>query len=263
MDGARVLITGASRGIGRAVAVRLAREGYDVIGTALPEETVEAPPEGVELMRMTLNDEASIDACVKKAGQIDILINNAGVSQIGPVEEVPVDRLKTLFQTNFFGTVRLTRAFLPGMRQRGRGIIINIGSMAGRFHVPFQSAYVASKSALAGWSGSLRHEVVNHGIKVILIEPNDIRTAIEPELVLKPGSDYEKDVRTMKGVRDANMAKAPGPEVVADHIVKIIKKKHPKPAYAVGGLGPLFVFLKRFLPDRAVERLVRGNYHLN
>ena len=256
----RVLITGASRGIGAAIARACSRLGYEVIGTALPGETIEESIDGVTYLRLNLNDDASIATCAKEAGAVDVLINNAGVSQIGPVEETPVDNYRSLFQTNVVGAIQMTQAVLPSMRERRKGVIINIGSMAGRFAVPFQSGYVASKFAATGWTWSLRNEVRRFGIKVIVIEPNDIRTTIEPAYFVNPKSEYSSDIQKVKGVRDANMAHAPGPEVVAEKVVKILRKKRPAPIYVVGGMGPMMAFAKRLLPDKVVETLVRRTY---
>lgn len=263
MEGGSVLVTGASRGIGAAIARYLSRRGYRVYGTSRHPELSGNLAEQVEFVRLDLNDLRSIDSCIQRVGELDILINNAGQSQFGPAEEYPLDRTESLFQTNFFGPIRLIQGFLPGMRKRRHGFILNIGSMAGKFAVPFQSGYVASKFALAGYTWALRSEVVPYGIKVVVLEPNDIRTDIEPDLVMSEQSDYRQSVRKFQAVRDAKMASAPQPEIVAKKVARILKTKSPKPFYTVGGLGPLMVFVKRFLPDRMVESLVRRSYGLN
>lgn len=258
----RVLITGASKGIGRAIALALNNLDYTVIGTWYPFDKTDDRIKNIAYIPLDFNDKRSIDTCVQSVKEVDILINNVGQSQIGPAEELSLDKVREHFQVNLFGMIQLTQAFLPGMRERKRGKIINIGSLAAKFAVPFQSTYVASKSAVAGFSWALRNEVADYGIKVVVIEPNDIRTDIQPSLVLGEDSVYRDSVKKMKRVRDANMAKAPGPEIVARNVVKILKKKNPKPCYTVGGMGPLFVFLKRFLPDKTVEKMVRKNYKL-
>jgi len=168
-----------------------------------------------------------------------------------------------MFQTNLFGMIKLTQAFLPDMRKKRRGTIINIGSMVGKFAIPFQASHVASKSALAGFSWSLRNEVMNYGVKVVVIEPNDIRTTIEPEIIVNNNSEYKNNVFKSKEARDNKMTKAPSPEVVAKKVVRILKKKNPKPFYTVGGMGPFFVFCKRLLPDKVVEKLLKKDYKIN
>jgi short-subunit dehydrogenase len=262
MNQETVLVTGASRGIGEAIARALSRNGYKVIGTYLPAENIEEPIDGVDYIKLDLNDLKSVKACIEKIRDVDILINNAGQSQIGPAEEYPIDRSEELFQTNLFGAMRLILGFLPGMRERRKGVIMNIGSMAGEFAVPFQSVYVATKFALAGYTWALRNEVMKFGIRIVAILPNDIRTTITPDVCINDESEYREDMLQMKHVRDKNMEKAPGPEVVARKVMRILKKRRPKPFYAVGGMGPLFVFLKRLLPDRITETLVRKNYGL-
>ena len=258
----KVLITGASRGIGRSIALTLQGLGYSVVGTYYPFDKTDDRVENIEYLPLDFNDEDSISALTKKVKDVDILINNVGQSQIGPAEEIPVEKIRRDFQVNFFGMISLTQAFLPGMRERQRGTIINIGSMAGKFAIPFQSVYVATKAAVAGFSWALRNEVMNYGIKVVVIEPNDIKTTIEPFVVMGESSAYRDSVLKMKGVRDKNMAHAPGPEIVGKKVAKILKKNKPRPFYTVGGIGPLFVFLKRFFPDKLVEKLLKKNYGL-
>jgi short-subunit dehydrogenase len=263
MDSKKVLITGASKGIGKAIAKALLNLGYIVIGTSRDPENIKYKIEGLEYVKLDLNDEQSIEDCIEKIGRVDVLINNVGQSQIGAAEELSLEEIKKMFQTNLLGTIKLTQGFLPEMRKKRSGLIINIGSLVGRFAIPFQSIHAASKSALAAFSWSLRNEVMSYGVKVVVIEPNDINTTIEPEMTVNYDSEYEKNVLRSKEARDKKIAKAPGPEVVANKVVKILKKKNPRPFYAVGGMGPFIVFCKRLLPDKAVERLLRKNYKIN
>ena len=262
MDRQRVLITGASSGIGESVARLLVTEGYDVIGTYLYPEELDQAPEEVHYIQLDLNDPSSIDACIGQIDSIDILINNAGRSHIGPAEEFPLDRTRSLFETNCFGAIRMIQACLPGMREKRRGYILNIGSLAAQFAVPFQSGYVASKAALGGYTLSLRNEVASFGIRVVLLEPNDIRTRITPEIFIGEGSEYGVPVRRMEAVRNERMKKASSPEIVAKKVSRIIKKSRPGPYYSVGGHAPMLVFLKRFLSGRFVEKMVRNNYRI-
>lgn len=259
----RVLITGASRGIGRAVAKALNSLGYWVVGTSRDPGKIEDRIEGVEYIKLDLNDDNSIAECARSVGAVDILINNAGQSQIGPAEELPLKKIRRNFQVNLFGMIQLTQAFLPGMRKRGKGFVINIGSLAGKFAVPFQSSYVASKFALAGFSWTLRNEVMKYGIKVVVIEPGDIRTTLLPDLIVKDDSAYKDSVLKVKTSRDKKVYSGTSPEAIAEKVVKILRTNNPKPFYTVGGKGPLFVFLKRFLSDRFVEKLVRLRYGLS
>lgn len=255
-----VLITGASRGIGNAVAKKLSSLGYKVTGTSRHPQNTE--DDGMAFIPLDLADESSIENCIAQAGDIDILINNAGISQIGAVEELPVEKFKELFQVNLFGLMKLTQAFLPQMRKRKKGFIINIGSLAGRFAVPFQSSYVASKFALEGFSWSLRNEVKQYGIKVVVVQPNDISTAIEPETFMKEDSPYKKSIDRLSQHRSVSMAGAPGAEIVANKIVEILKMKSPKPFYAVGKNASLMLAAKRFVSNEALEKMIRSNYGL-
>jgi len=268
----RVLITGASRGIGLAISKALLEKGHAVIGTSraaasAPGTSGTIAPASFPMLQLNLSDSSSIAACVRQAGEIDVLINNAGISQMGAVEEIPVEKIRELFQTNFFGMIELTQAFLPQMRERRNGFIINIGSLAGKFAVPFRSSYVASKFALAGFSWSLRNEVMPIGIKVTVIEPSEIHTTIVPELFTKVGSEYAERLGKVKNARASNMANAPGPEVVAKKVADIIEEysgnsKQPAPFYVVGKNARLMIAAKRFVPDGLIEKMVRKSYGL-
>jgi NAD(P)-dependent dehydrogenase (short-subunit alcohol dehydrogenase family) len=134
--------------------------------------------------------------------------------------------------------------------------------MVGRFAIPFQSSYTATKFALSGFSQALRSEVRSHGIRVVVIEPNDVRTAIEPRIFSAAGSVYARAVGRMRKIRDSRMAEAPGPAMVAEKVAEVLEDPDPDPFYVVGGAGPLLAFLKRLLPDVLVERLVRRSYGL-
>ena len=260
MDMQKVLVTGASRGIGRAIALWLAENGYLVMGTSRSPEAIEENKRNLSYVRLDITDDGSITDCLNKCGDIDILINNAGQSLIGPVEDTPLSACRAVFDVNLFGLIELTRKILPGMRHRRYGYIVNIGSMAGRFAIPFQSVYSATKFAIEGFSWSLRNEVMKYGIRVVVIEPNDIRTSIEPSVYVRAASDYSADIRKVKKMREENMKNAPGPEVVARRVYQILQKKNPRPFYAVGRFGPALVFLKRFISDRAVERMLKSRY---
>jgi short-subunit dehydrogenase len=262
MKSQKVLITGASKGIGKAIAISLFNLGYHVIGTSRNPDKIKDKINGIEYIQLDLLDKKSIDECIQKVGIIDILINNAGQSQIGAAEEVPLEKVKDLFQINLFGIIKLTQGFLPGMIQNNNGFIINIGSLAGKFAIPFQSSYVASKFALNGFTWSLRNEVMKHGVKVVMLDPNDINTTIQPEIFLPKNSRYKNELSKMMAARAKSMSNASPPAIVAKEVMKILKKKNPKPFYAVGGMAPLLLFFKRFLPDKTVESILKKNYDL-
>lgn len=260
MKNKRVLVTGASKGIGKEIAKHLIREGYLVYGTSRNIELIEDKLPNLQYLRLELSSKESIMDCFLAVGEIDILINNAGQSQLGSVEETSMEKFESLFSINLFGMVSLTKLFVPVMRKRRSGVIINIGSLSGRFALPYFASYSSSKFAVHGYTQSLRYELMPFGIKVILIEPSDIKTSISPEIFTNPDSEYENIAESIRNVLWETMEKADDPTIVAKRIISVLKKESPKPAYAVGGSGPLLVFLKRLLPDKLVERFIRKRY---
>src|SRR5713101_3149810 len=176
------LVTGVSSGIGRAIAGLLSRHGFQVFGTARGNGGAKRALENVELVPVDVRNEESVDSCVRtvldRAGRIDALVNNAGYTLIGSLEETTIEEAKQLFETNFFGVLRMTQAVLPFMRGQRSGRIINIGSVVGFVPAPYQGIYCASKHALEGYSESLDHEVRQLGIRVSVIEPGFTRTNI-------------------------------------------------------------------------------------
>ncbi len=253
----RVLITGVSGGIGRSVAEYLIKEDkYEIIGTSRNIGSIHDKINGVSYIELDLLNDKSIRNCIITAGDIDILINNAGIVQLGPVEEIPLEKTRDLFETNFFGTVKLTSAFIKQMRVRREGYIINIGSLVDKLALPFISGYVASKSALAGFTLSLRKELIEYGVKVILIQPSDIKTSMNPEIYIKTNSVYEKKALRIKELEELNMAKAPEPKIVASLISKIINKENPRPVYSIGYIHNYLQFLIRILPSVLLEKVI-------
>lgn len=260
----RVLVTGASRGIGKAIAKRLNQIGYQVIGTSRDPKNINPDDkiEGVEYLELNLAEKSSIDRLVNLVGEIDVLINNAGISQLGPVEEIPIERIRNLFEINLFGVIRLIQGFLPGMRQRGSGTIINISSMAALTPVPFSSIYASSKAALDAFTKGLRGEVMKYGIKAVVISPFHIKTDIAQEVSIGKNSVYTETMQRVKAVRDRGIQEAPPPEVVADKVVQVLARKHPKHFYAVGHRAGLMEFLIRRLPQRMVENLTLKRFKI-
>lgn len=260
----RVLITGASSGIGRAIAGALIKEDYEVIGTSRHPEKILAENRiiGVEYQPLELTDELSITTLIKKVEQVDILINNAGLGQLVPVEEAPMERVRNLFELNLFGAIRLIQGFLPAMRERGYGWIVNIGSMAGRIAVPFSSLYAAAKAGLESLSRGLRYELADYGIKVVVIAPQYIHTPLQQETIIQVDSPFYDHLMLVKLIRDRHIALGLDPEVVARKVVKILKKKRPAAFYPVGRNAALFAFLKRYLPAGFSEKQVQKKFRL-
>ncbi len=262
---ARALVTGASRGIGRAIAAALAAAGYEVLGTARDPDSRPAREKvpGVRYLPLDLTDGTSISSLAAKAGEIDILINNAGGSQIGPIEEVPLEAIRGLFEKNLFGSIRLTQAFLPGMRSRRQGRIIFVSSYAGVSPVPFLSVYAGTKAGLTALARGLRQEVRTFGIHVSVIAPFDIHTGIPLDQRFAADSPYLASLLRVKDVRDRSLAEAPDPRVVSDLVVKVLSAKRPRALYPAGRSAGLQAFLLKHLPEALVEKIVRRMFRLD
>src|SRR5262249_26329628 len=179
---APILITGCSTGIGRALATRLGRAGYPVYATARRLESIAGlERDGCRLLALDVTDEESMAAAVRVVGEeygaVWGLVTNAGYGELGPVEEVPMARVRRQFETNVFGLARMCQLVLPGMRAAGRGRIVNVGSMGGRVTFPGSGYYHASKYAVEAITDALRYEVRPFGVAVSLVEPGPVRTA--------------------------------------------------------------------------------------
>ncbi|GGM41417.1 putative short-chain dehydrogenase/reductase [Longimycelium tulufanense] len=260
------LVTGASSGIGRETARLLAERGYRVLGTcrnpeSLPE-TERVP--GVHYLPLDLGDPDSVARCAELAGPVDVLVNNAGQSQVGPLEDVPRQALELQFATNVFGPVQLTQLVLPGMRERGYGRVVMVGSMQASFPVAFRSSYVASKAALKGFGLALRTEVEPFGVTCTVIEPGSVNTGISArrDRTLTAGSPYTERCRRVANAIDSAEARGVPPVRVARTIVKAIEAQDPKPFYAVAREAPLALTLRRLLPRRAMERVTARRHGL-
>jgi short-subunit dehydrogenase len=262
-----VLITGASSGIGLACAKRLSQEGFKVYGTSRNIDHLK----DVSFCPLELN--VTNDQSVEKAcelilnieGRIDVLINNAGNGVAGPAYQMPIESAKEQFEVNFFGAVRMSNAVLPSMITRNKGLIINIGSLAGLFGLPYQSMYSASKFAIEGYSQSLSMELRNTGVKVTIINPGDFRSSFSGNRVKVPfilpqqqlRKEYEAAVQSME--KDEQIA--PEPDQLAEKLVQIINAKHPKHRYLIGQFGQTIVpALKRLLPRAIFEQLINRHY---
>src|SRR5918995_5123213 len=176
------LVTGASSGIGNAAALALAQAGFDVVGTSRNASRV-APQGGVTFLDLDVTSDASVSTLVRgvieRFGRIDVLVNNAGTGAAGAAEESSVAQDQRVFDINFFGLVRMTKAVLPYMRAQGRGRIINISSVLGFVPQPYMAVYAASKHAVEGYSESLDHEVREHGVRVLLVQPAYTKTGFD------------------------------------------------------------------------------------
>ena len=263
-DARTALVTGASSGIGAAVATALVARGWRVYGTTRNPSAVQQPIPGVDYLALDLSDYASVDACAAAAGEIDVLVNNAGESQSGPIEELPMDAVERRFRTNVFGSVRLTQLLLPGMRARGYGRVIMVGSMLASFPLAYRSSYTAAKAALKGFAMAARREVAPYGVGIATVEPGAISTGIGTRRThyLADGSPFTAEYNTMIGRLDANERNGIPASKVAATILKAIDDAHPRPLYAVGSNAPLVFALRRLVPRTVVEQLVHRRHGL-
>ncbi|WP_017584864.1 SDR family oxidoreductase [Nocardiopsis ganjiahuensis] len=258
------LVTGASSGIGAAVAAALVERGYRVFGTSRDPGAVTAPVPGVEYLALDLTDYASVEACAEAAGEVDVLVNNAGESQNGPIEELPMDAVERVFRLNVFGAVRLTQLVLPGMRSRGYGRVVMVGSMLASFPLAYRSSYVASKAAVKGFADAARRELSPFGVGVTTVEPGSINTGISERRTqyVGEGSPFREEYRTMVDTLNANEAKGIPAERVAATVVGAIEAKRPRPLYAVGSNAPVVFALRRLLPRAVMLRIVARKHGL-
>ncbi|MFE5288663.1 SDR family oxidoreductase [Nocardia sp. NPDC056611] len=255
-----VVVTGASSGIGKATAAAFAARGHTVIGTSRnPEALAEADrAPGVEYRALDITDLESIERFTAELGAIDVLINNAGESQAGPLSDLPREAIERLFQLNVFGAVALTQAVLPGMRERGYGRIIMVGSMLGSFPMPYRSSYVATKAALRGFATAARFEESPFGVWITTVEPGQIDTGLSERRAkyIADGSPHAADFTKFMARLDAQMSKGISPVQVAETIVAAANSDRPKPLYAVGSNAPLMFAIRRVLPRGVMERVI-------
>jgi len=244
-----VLITGATSGIGLTTATRLHNNGFKVYGTSrFPDKHKDRV--GFELLPLDITSETSIQKCIAlfltNSTTIGALINNAGIGVCGSAEETSQELADKQFQTNFWGTVNLTKAILPLMRQQRHGKIITIGSLAGLIGVPFQSYYAASKHALEGFFKSLRFEVKGFNIKISIVEPGFFKTNLHQafEFAEPSISDYDTIRTNALEVFSNSIKNAPSPEPVAQTILKILHLKNPRFSYRVGRDAKTLPFLQ-------------------
>ncbi|MCX3060787.1 SDR family oxidoreductase [Streptomyces beihaiensis] len=258
------LVTGASSGIGAAVAAALVRRGYRVYGTSRDPERVQSPVDGVTYLALDLTDEASIEACAVAAGEVDVLVNNAGESQSGPFEELPMDAVRRLFQLNVFGAVRLSQLLLPGMRERRRGRVVMVGSMLASFPLAHRSSYVASKAAIKGFASAARREYAPYGVGVTTVEPGAIATGISARRTqyVADGSPFQDAYETMLSRLNHHEAHGTSAEKVAAKVVAAIEARRPRQLYAVGNAAPVVFALRRILPRGATEFMVHRRHGL-
>lgn len=273
----RVLVTGTSTGIGEAVARRLDRDGHTVFAGVRREEDGRKLQEGAS-PRLTpvlldVTDTAAIEAAAKTvadqvgASGLDGLVNNAGIARGGPLEYLPLEEWRTQLEVNIIGQVAVTQAFIPLLRQSGAGCLVFIGSIGGRLATPLMSPYNASKFAIAGIAESLRHELRPFGIKVSLVEPGGVKTAIwdkgrayadelRERLPAEAFERYRTQIEGLEKGLDFQMRHAISPDKVADVVMQALESPRPRARYLVGRDAAVVGITTRLLPDRLRDALV-------
>jgi NAD(P)-dependent dehydrogenase (short-subunit alcohol dehydrogenase family) len=281
-----ILVTGATAGIGRHAALELVRLGHHVIATgrreqALDELAKEArailiDTDGggkLDVLRLDVTDDAAVEASVAIVNEltaghgVDVLVNNAGYGQMGPLESVTTADLRKQFETNVFGLMAMTRAFVPQMRKRGSGRVINVGSIGGRFTFPLMGAYNATKYAVESLSDALRCELAPFGIDVAIVEPGPIKTEFNAVAMDTIDADrvstspYARVLEQAEKVKSRFDSRAAGPEVTTKAIVHAATARRPKVRYVVPPMLAAALALLSILPTRLVDygmRLAAG-----
>jgi len=263
MSGARVaLITGGSSGIGRATAARFAAGGWRVYEMSRRD----IPQSRVTHLAADVTDEAAVQSAVGAVlaaeGQIDVLVSCAGFGISGAVEFTRAEDAKRQLDVNFFGTVNVVKAVLTAMRERGRGRILCVSSVAGAIAIPFQTYYSVSKAAINAYACALANEVRPYGVSVAAVMPGDFSTGFTDVREKSPDGDDAYGGRIARSVAGMEKDERNGmqPEVAAAFLFRLAEKGRVKPLYAIGGLYKFFTFLGKVLPIRLVSWIVYQMY---
>ena len=251
----RVFLTGASSGIGLAIAHALVGRGHEVWGTTRDPGRIPQIPH-LHRMQLDLRDSRMVEETFRRAwaeaGGLDVVINNAGSGRFGPAENITADAIADEFQVLVFAQLQLMQLALRNMRARETGLIINVTSLASRLPVPFMAAYNSAKAAVAAFTMSIQLELPQTGVTIVDLEPADIRTEFNNSVVKTDDAHYQENVATTWATVVRNMNAAPKPELVARRVLKLIEEINPPPRLTVGGtfqakVAPLIF---RFLPQR-------------
>lgn len=263
-----VLITGASSGIGEAIATFLHQKGYIVYGTSRNPK-----PNTVRGFKMLALDvtqvttiQTAVSQIINQEGRLDYLINNAGMGITGPIEETPIDEMRHVFETNYFGALEMIKAVVPQMREQRVGMIINITSIAGYMGLPYRGIYSATKGALGITTEAYRMELKEFNVKMTTVAPGDFATNIAAGRYHTPileDSPYKTNYGNTLKLMDEHVDKGMDTLVMAKVIYRIMNTKYPKVHYRVGFfMQKLSIVLKRALPDTWYEKLLLNHYKL-
>ena len=257
----RILITGCSTGIGRASAVELTKRGHDVVATARKAASI-ADLDVADRLTLDVDDDASVRAAIAAAGDVDVLVNNAGYEISGPGELMPIAEVKAMFETNVFGTLRMMQGVIPQMRERGSGVIVNLSSVAGRVSQPYGSFYSASKFAVEAITEGFKYELGHFGIRLHLIEPGVIETAFRGNIrhLNKDAPAYAGLTEQWEGATDKLRGDnpKPGPELVAGVIADVIEDPGAKLRHPVGDDAELVIGTRSAMEFEEFETTMRG-----
>lgn len=256
------LVTGASSGIGAATAAALVEKGFVVVGTSRNASKV-TPVEGVTMVDLDVASDVAVttvvEGLVADHGRIDVLVNNAGIGSAGAAEESSIGQAQHIFDVNVFGAMRMMNAVLPHMRRQGAGRIVNVSSVLGLVPAPYMALYSATKHALEGYCESVDHEVREHGVRVMLVEPAYTRTGFKANAVTPDQPLDLYDVRRASFNQPAAIAVESGddPSVVAEAIVDAATTSRPRLRYPAGSVARQVTLLRRFAPAAAFDKQIR------
>ena len=262
------LVTGVSSGIGRATATALVEAGFRTFGTVRDRTKLGQQAGRVDLLPLDVSSDDSVRAAVgsvlERAGRIDALVNNAGIALIGSSEETTITEARQLFETNFFGVLRLTQQVLPTMRDQRSGRIVNISSVVGFLPAPYMAAYAASKHAIEGYSESLDHELRQFGIRVSLVEPGFTRTNLgQNGMISEPLETYSRQrALALAAIRQAT-AKGAEPVAVASVVVQALMDREPQLRYQAGREARMLSRLRKWAPAKLLDKGIRKQFGLS
>jgi short-subunit dehydrogenase len=251
----RIFLTGASSGIGRAIAHELIAHGHEVWGTSRDPSRLQATAR-LHAVQLDLRNSQMLEEVFTRtwndSGGLDVVINNAGSGHFGPAENLTAEAVMDEFQVLVFAQLQLTQLAMRQMRARGTGLIINVTSLASRLPVPFMAAYNSAKAAMASLTMSIQLELPNAGVRIVDLQPADIRTEFNDSVVKTDAACYEDKVAKTWAEVERNMAAAPAPELVARQVLGLIAQSNPPPRVTVGGIFQAKVapLIFRFLPQR-------------
>ena len=254
----RVLVTGAARAIGRATVDVLAARGHEVVATARDVSLLAGAP-AARVLPLDVSDPTSVAAAVAQAGELDAVVNNAALTGFGPIETYPLESFVRVLDVNTVGPLRLAQAVVPGWRERGSGVLVNISSVQGKIGTPLEGAYAASKHALEAMSESMYFELGHFGIRVVIIEPGYIAPGMKheddhrgPAVYADLHAQWSGSVSTLVGPGGR-----PGPELVADAVADAVEDPETPLRVEVGADAAMVLELRRNLSDEEFEATMR------